>query len=210
MPTRIPLTLLALLAAGCAAPPQAQRAAQIESDAVARLAAASAADSAALRASVAALLDIRRASIAHDAEISIAALLLSPAGDPDPAALDDDLALEEPRTALAQSVRAGLLTAREARAWLHDYALAARMTATPEPRAVLLAQLAPLRAHDAAADALLAALDARAAATNSLAADAAATAATLHDWTNTPALLTPDSQQLLLALWRLSAAANAR
>lgn len=121
-------------------------------------------DQALLRQSLAALLEIRRTTIAGRVHRGfIEAGLLTPALEPDHTALDASLAHQgPPSSALVAEVRFGRLTPDQAHAFLDDYAIALRLSDPHPVTGPMLARFAPLAEHDRAARAMLEALDAHA------------------------------------------------
>lgn len=195
------LTLLAAIPlTACAPPPSSLRptlhAQRLATD---QLAATWAQDHALLRAQTESLLRIRATILRGAAHRSL--LLrgyLTPTGEPDPLALDRDLADPDARSPLVDDIRAGLLTRDQAVAWLTDYALAQRMTRPDAACAPLLRQLSPLRRFEAAAEAVRSALDARAASTRALLAELDASTSALSAYTD--AAPTPATRAALAAL----------
>lgn len=161
-------------AGACVRPSALAPTVDAQRDALLRLDAARRADHACLRSAVAALLEIRRERLLASIERDIASRLTTPLGLADASALDADLASPTPGTALGAEVRSGRLTREQAHTVLRDYAAARALSEAAAYRRGILASLAPVRAHDAAAEDLLASLDVREASEAALAADALA------------------------------------
>jgi hypothetical protein len=184
-PSLVPHTLLAALLAastlgGCLQPRDAAPVAQAGLVRATALAVAYERDLRTLRAATAALLAIDRERVRLAAESSILAHCLA-AGESDHSGAVGDAC------AIAQSINAGAMSRDDARTWLRDYteALDADNAHVLDS---LVARLTPLRDHDDASAAVLAAIDDHAAYTARLATDAAASASMLVEFTSFDAL----------------------
>ena len=177
--------LMVLAVAGCATPESVRALTSAQRTAIEELALAWADDHALARAELGVVFDIQR--VAARGRIHRELLdtgCLTPEGEAGAAALD--ASLEDPGTdiALVREVRLGRMSAAQAGAWLTDYAIALHLS---EPgggvsvRERLLDRLADMEHIDAAHDALIAALDARARRVVALAGEAAGASDALAD-----------------------------
>lgn len=170
----------------CAAPPAADAVLAAHADAAAELSRAWAAEHAMARATLAALLDIRRTTLRGTIhrELLVSGCLV-PADPPraDAARLAALLADPAADFALLREVRLGRMTEAQANAWLADYAAALALSDTAANAAVrhaMLDRLAPLESLNASAAHLTDSLSARAERIAALSAEASAAAPALH------------------------------
>lgn len=169
--------MMVLSVAGCATPESVRALTSAQRAAIEELALAWADDHALARAELGVALDIHR--VAARGRIHrelIATGCLTPEGEAEAAALGAALADPETDIALVREVRLGRMTEARAAAWLTDYSIALRLGEAGDGATVrhrLLDQLADMERIDAAWDALIGALDARAQRVAALAAEAA-------------------------------------
>ena len=129
---------------------------------------------------------------------------ITPALEPDAEALDRALTDAASSNGLAGEVRAGRLSRAAAGDFLHDYALAMRMTREGAAvRATMLARLGEVQALDASAKKLRAAMAEHAADVKRLLDDAGAATDSLDAFARAPSLLDDASLKTAAsALWR--------
>jgi len=202
---------LAVALAGCVSPASKDRVAQLQLDAMTKLAQSYAQDLAALRSLAGALLAVESESRRTDLETAIVGAYLTASGDADLDALHANL--QAPASAVAvdplvAEVRAGGMTPDRARDWLSDYALAWRMNAGVDVRANLINQFAPIAQQQAARSTLLGALDAHRDAVTRVFADAIASAGSLAQAEALQREFVQPAQGVFSTLWRQRILAN--
>ncbi len=173
-----------------------------------RLALAQSQDGAMLRGAAVALLDIRASILLGETHRDLLRRgYLTPLLEPDPGALDRDLADPNSDSPLVREIRDGALTRDQAADWLNDYALSLRMSDGQAVQRALLSRRAQIRDFQAASAALLHALDARISGTQSLLADLnASNQALSHYAAFVPAVQPPAAEGLRESLGALIAA----
>ncbi|TVQ83523.1 MAG: hypothetical protein EA380_00055 [Phycisphaeraceae bacterium] len=154
-PRTIAALVLALCIPACAPPPQSiGPTVQAQQQAIEAIAHAYADDLALSEALLRALLDIRRTILLGRLHRELIIRdYLTPAGEPDHAALEADLNTPDPPTALSREVVEGRMSLEEAHDWLAAYARTNDATARRE----LLGQLEPARNGARAEQAIFAA-----------------------------------------------------
>lgn len=191
-----------VLAGGCVGPAATREVNEAQQRTIGALAGACAADLAMLRELLTANLDARRVLLLGGAHREMLARgYLTPALEADPDRFHKDLTDASAHSILIGEVRTGRMTEAGAIAYLNDYALTLRMSDADAAREAMLGTLAPIMAHDRAASALVAALDAHTLEIAGLFEDALANAHSLAAF----ASFDPDaggvSRQVIREIW---------
>lgn len=202
-----------LVTGGCVAAKSADRVAQLQLDAISRLAENYAQDLAAMRSLAGALLAVQIETRRAALEEAILTRYVAASGDADLSALDAALsapATDTPADPLVAQVRTGAMTLQEAKDWLEDFALAWRMNSGVDVRAGLVAQLQPMQTLAGARRELLDSLDAHAKNIASVFTDAVASSQALAQARALGREFVEPTQGAFARLWRDRVLASVR